>query len=93
MVDMERPAQEGECTATGHVREVIYLGAITRYVVALDAGGELVVMQQNLSTSSMEALQVQGRAVRLLWQRKNNRPVQEAAGALEGSLDQEEGHA
>ncbi len=74
------------------MREVVYLGAITRYVVALDAGGELVVMQQNLSTSSMEALQVQGRVVRLLWERKNNRPVEEAAGANEGSLDQEEGH-
>jgi len=93
MVDMDRTAQDDECSAAGHVREVVYLGAVTRYVVTLDAGGELVVMQQNLSTSSMEALQVRGRAVRLLWHRKNNRPVEEAAGALEGSLDQEEGHA
>ena len=92
MVELERAAGEEECTATGHVREVVYLGAVTWYLVMLDAGGELVVMQQNLSTSSMEALQVQGRAVRLLWHRKNNRPVQEAAGALEGSMDQEEGH-
>ena len=82
-----------DCTATGHVREVVYLGAVTRYIVALDVGGELVVMQQNLTTSSMEALQVRGKAVRLVWQRRNNRPVEEAAGALEGSLDQEEGHA
>ena len=81
-----------DCSASGHVREVVYLGAITRYIVLLDAGGELVVMQQNLSTSSMEALQVQGKQVRLVWERKNNRPVEEAAGALEGSLDQEEGH-
>ena len=63
----------------------------TRYIVQLDVGGELVVMQQNLTTSSMEALQVRGKAVRLVWERRNNRPVEEAGGALEGSMDQEEG--
>jgi putative spermidine/putrescine transport system ATP-binding protein len=81
-----------ECSASGHVREVVYLGAITRYIVQLDVGGELVVMEQNLTTSSMEALQVRGKAVRLVWDRKNNRPVERAEGALEGSMDQEEGH-
>ncbi len=82
---------EGDCTATGHVREVVYLGAVTRYRVQLDAGGELVVMQQNLSTSSMEALQVRDKAVRLVWHRGNNRPVEAPSGAMEGSSDQEEG--
>jgi len=81
-----------ECSASGHVREVVYLGAITRYIVQLDVGGELVVMQQNLTTSSMEALQVRGKAVRLVWDRKNNRPVEHAEGALEGAMDQGEGH-
>jgi putative spermidine/putrescine transport system ATP-binding protein len=79
------------CSASGHVREVVYLGAITRYIVQLDAGGELVVMQQNLTTSSMEALQVRGKAVLLVWERRNNRSVEEAGGALEGSMDHEEG--
>ena len=36
-------------------------GPDTRYIVALEAGGELVVTQQNLQTSSMEALAAQGR--------------------------------
>jgi putative spermidine/putrescine transport system ATP-binding protein len=80
-----------ECSASGHVREVVYLGAITRYIVQLDVGGELVVMQQNLTTSSMEALQVRGKAVRLVWERRNNRPVTDAGGAFEGSMDQQEG--
>src|SRR5262245_23580377 len=44
--DTEAPADR--CTATGHVREVVYLGAITRYIVELDLGGSLVVMEQNL---------------------------------------------
>jgi putative spermidine/putrescine transport system ATP-binding protein len=91
MVDPEEPVSADDCTATGHVREVVYLGAVTRYIVELDVGASLVVMQQNLATSSMEALQVRGRAVRLVWRRGNNRPVEEAAGAAEGSVDQEGG--
>ncbi len=66
---------DDETSATGSVREVIYLGPDTRYIVALDAGGELVVTAQNQSISSMEALAAQGRAVRLIWKRPFNFPV------------------
>jgi putative spermidine/putrescine transport system ATP-binding protein len=90
MVDPDAPVGSDQCSATGHVREVVYLGAMTRYVVALDGGGELVVMQQNLATSSMEALQVRGKLVRLVWSRANNRPV-DATGGADGSADPEEG--
>ena len=91
IVPADAEVDESHCTATGRVREVVYLGAITRYIVDLDVGGELVVMQQNLETSSMEALQVKGKAVRLRWDRRNNRPV-EATGRNEGSeTDPEEG--
>ena len=38
---------------------------ITRYVVALDAGGELQVVRQNLETSSAEALEERGREVQV----------------------------
>ena len=89
--ELDDPVGPEDYTATGHVREVVYLGAITRYVVELDGGGELVVMEQNLSTSSMEALQVRGKAVRLVWRRSNNRPVEAPSGAAQGSMDQEEG--
>ena len=51
----------------GAVREVVYLGMVTRYVVDLDAGGQLVVVRQNLETSSQEALSEQGKRVRLSW--------------------------
>jgi putative spermidine/putrescine transport system ATP-binding protein len=80
------PQDEGEpdhAAATGVVQKVVYLGAVTRYEVALDPGGRLVVMQQNLRTSSMEALQVRGRKVRLVWERQHARPVEEAGGASE----------
>jgi putative spermidine/putrescine transport system ATP-binding protein len=90
MVELDQAPSDLEWSATGHVREVVYLGAVTRYVVDLDLGGSLAVMQQNLTTSSMEALQVRGRPVRLLWRRSNNRPVEAPAGAEE-SMDQEGG--
>jgi putative spermidine/putrescine transport system ATP-binding protein len=63
----EPEADEG--TALGSVREVVYVGPDTRYLVKLDSGGELMVTQQNLRTSSMEALDATGRPVRLTWKR------------------------
>ena len=54
-----RTAATGE---PGVVREVVYVGMVTRYIVDLDAGGELVVVRQNLETSSQEALAEQGQA-------------------------------
>jgi putative spermidine/putrescine transport system ATP-binding protein len=74
-----------EQAADGHIREVIYLGPDTRFMVRLDAGGELVVTQQNLETSSMGVLSAQGEAVRLMWKRKH---VLRLAGAEATSGDQ-----
>jgi putative spermidine/putrescine transport system ATP-binding protein len=59
--------ESGGAGEAGTVREVVYVGMITRYVVELDAGGELVVVRQNLETSSQEALSEQGKRVRLSW--------------------------
>jgi len=71
-------AQPEECSAQGHVQEVIYVGAHTRYVVELEGGGSLVVLRQNLSSSSMEALKVKGKQVQLIWNRKHNTFVDDA---------------
>jgi putative spermidine/putrescine transport system ATP-binding protein len=70
------PVGGDETTALGNIRSVVYLGPDTRFVVTLDAGSELVVTQQNLATSSMEALALQGSAVRLIWKRQHNFPVE-----------------
>jgi putative spermidine/putrescine transport system ATP-binding protein len=51
----------------GTIGEVVYVGMVTRYVVDLDAGGQLVVVRQNLETSSQEALSEKGKSVRLSW--------------------------
>ena len=71
----DAPVGSDETSATGRIRSVVYLGPDTRFVVTLDAGAELVVTQQNLTTSSMDALALDGTAVRLIWKRQHNFPV------------------
>jgi len=64
VVMLEGDQGEGE---PGRIRDVVYLGAVTRYVVALDGGGDLVALRQNLETSSADALEQRGKRVRLTW--------------------------
>ena len=77
LADPDEEPGPDEIVAAGRIHQVAYLGPDTRYHVALDAGGELVVTQQNLATSSMDALAQQGRAVRLIWRRQHNLLVAE----------------
>ncbi|HLF75703.1 MAG TPA: ABC transporter ATP-binding protein [Anaerolineales bacterium] len=51
----------------GIVRDVVYLGLFTRYLVEIEGGSDLVVVEQNLNTTSMDVLSVKGRKVRLHW--------------------------
>ena len=71
IAEPDAPVDRDEGSAEGTIRDIVYLGSDTRYIVALQAGGELVVTQQNLETSSMEALAARGRAVRLIWKRRH----------------------
>ena len=66
---------DGECWADGHIRDVVYLGVNTRYIVELSDGGELAVVEQNLASTSMDVLAAQGRAVRLVWRREHNQRI------------------
>jgi len=59
----------------GRIRDVVYLGLYTRYLVELEGGSDLVVVQQNLATTSMDVLSARGRIVRLLWQRDHIRRI------------------
>src|SRR5262249_22308334 len=52
----------------GTVDQVQYVGAVTRHVVALDSGERLVVVRQNLETSSQQALEARGKRVYLSWE-------------------------
>ena len=75
LADRDAAVSDGECAVTGTIRDVVYLGVNTRYIVALDTGGELVVIQQNQATSSMDALAARGTQVKLIWGREHNRRV------------------
>jgi putative spermidine/putrescine transport system ATP-binding protein len=61
------PEVSGMHVEGGRVRDVVYVGMVTRYVVDLDAGGELVVVRQNLETTSADVVEAQGRSVRIGW--------------------------
>ena len=65
----------------GRIRDVVYVGMFTRYIVELDSGGELTVVRQNLETSSQEALESRGRRVRLEWRPEHTFEIQRGGKA------------
>jgi putative spermidine/putrescine transport system ATP-binding protein len=77
ITEPETAPETDETGAAGHIRDVVYLGSDTRYVVELDAGARLVVTQQNLATTSTEALAQEGRAVRLMWKRQHELRIED----------------
>jgi putative spermidine/putrescine transport system ATP-binding protein len=58
-----------EDAAVGTVREVVYVGSATRFLVDLDAGATLVALQQNLQTSSMDVQGMRAARVLLVWKK------------------------
>jgi putative spermidine/putrescine transport system ATP-binding protein len=84
LLDGDSP-EPGAHVESGTVRDVVYVGMVTRYVVDLDVGGELMVVRQNLETSSQDVLEAQGRRVRLGW-----RPEQTYAIENRGETEAEE---
>lgn len=66
-IQMHFDADHGGGGEPGQIRDVVYVGMFTRYIVELDSGGELTVVRQNLETSSAEAVESRGRRVRLEW--------------------------
>jgi putative spermidine/putrescine transport system ATP-binding protein len=61
---------------SGRIADVAYLGMITRFRVELDAGGELQVVRQNLETTSEEALELQGRQVKVGWREEHSSAIE-----------------
>jgi putative spermidine/putrescine transport system ATP-binding protein len=72
----------------GVVQDVAYLGPVTRYLVATDAGQVLTVVKQNLDTSAEQALGQRGRRVWLAWRAEDASPL---AGAEQTSNQEGEG--
>jgi putative spermidine/putrescine transport system ATP-binding protein len=72
--------QAGAHVEQGLVRDVQYVGPVTRYYVTLDRGGELQVLAQNLQEGSSEVLEAKGRRVSLEWRPEQESIVDEAQG-------------
>ena len=51
------------------------LTRLTRYLVALDAGGQLQVVRQNLEASSAEVRAQRGRRVRVGWREEHTSAI------------------
>src|SRR4051794_4511060 len=62
--DVPGPEDELE---SGHIEDVVYAGMVTRYVVALDRGGTVVVVRQNTETPPADALEMRGSTARVAW--------------------------
>ena len=79
MVEPGTPVQPGWAAVDGTIKQVIYLGMFTRYIVSVDDGGELTVVRQNLDETSMDVLSAQGKRVQLTWQRAFDRVISNQA--------------
>jgi putative spermidine/putrescine transport system ATP-binding protein len=66
-IRMLTPGEEAPGAFGGVVREVAYLGSVTRYVVESERGETLVALRQNMDTSAERAMEERGRQVRLAW--------------------------
>ena len=75
--------QSGTQVEQGTVRDVQYVGPVTRYYVTLDRGGELQVLAQNLDEGSSEVLEAKGRRVSLEWRPEQESVIDESEGGSE----------
>ena len=74
----EPPA--GAHSETGMIRDVVYVGVITRYIIDLDAGGELVVARQN-EQSPATTQSARGTRARIAWLPDQTITISQGEGA------------
>jgi putative spermidine/putrescine transport system ATP-binding protein len=84
MSDAGSPTAGGMHAETGRIRDVVYAGMVTRFVIELDRGGELQVVRQNLESSAAGALDDKGRAVLLQWRPEHQLEIDNPQGRTEG---------
>ncbi|HEX5615919.1 MAG TPA: ABC transporter ATP-binding protein [Acidimicrobiia bacterium] len=73
----------GGVRAAGIVRDVVYLGAHTRYLVELDAGVDLTVVRQNLDEDAGDVAGAKGRNVVVSWDPASQRALDGGVPSLE----------
>ena len=84
LVDPTAPPN-GLRTERGRVADIAYAGMVTRYTVALDAGGELQVVRQNMESTSPDAASARGKEVLVGWRPEHAVAVRETSTTEEES--------
>ena len=84
LLENGRAPQEGWHVEPGTIRDVQYVGPLTRYHVTLDGGGELQVLAQNLEEGSSEVLETKGRRTRVEWRPEQESVIDEVEGGTDG---------
>src|SRR2546423_4334023 len=74
-IALDRKRTGGDCHARGRVKESLYAGPTSRFVVELDGGGELMVVRQNATTSYEDVEALRGQPVVLTWKREYTRVI------------------
>jgi putative spermidine/putrescine transport system ATP-binding protein len=75
--------QPGMHVEAGEIRDVQYVGPLTRFHVRLDRGGELQVLSQNLEEGSSDVLELRGRRTRVEWRPEQESVIDETEGGTE----------
>ena len=85
-------APEGSHVERGRIEDVVYLGMLTRYQVALEEGGTLTAVRQNLETAAAEALQARGRTVNVAWRETQTYDIHNESPAATPARSEGDGH-
>jgi len=78
ILDAGATTPAGALAAPGRIHDVVYLGSHTRYLVEIDAGATLTVIEQNRDAVAPDVHGARGRRVLLAWPREQSRPVGDA---------------
>lgn len=71
LTSVSNQSAPGIVSIDGVVRDVVYLGLFTRYLVEIEGGVDIVVIEQNLKTTSMDVLSIKGKKVWLSWNKEH----------------------
>jgi putative spermidine/putrescine transport system ATP-binding protein len=75
LLDKASSAPAGSCSVGGRIHDVVYLGSHTRYLVEIDGGITMTVIEQNLDAVAVDVHAWRGRRTLLAWPRTQNRSV------------------
>jgi putative spermidine/putrescine transport system ATP-binding protein len=88
IVSESEATEPGAHVEPGVIRDVVYAGMVTRYVVDLDRGGSLIVIRQNLETTSADVADATGRSIKLAWRQADSTVIDDNQGHDEEETDE-----